>query len=129
MSIPRPIRLTDALATVVDYWSPRVVAALNGQYLKVVKVKGEFVWHQHAGEDELFLILKGSLRIQFEDGEALVREGECIVVPRGVRHSPVAEEECWLALFEPAETAHTGDVVTPRSRSIAEQLGAGEGAG
>jgi mannose-6-phosphate isomerase-like protein (cupin superfamily) len=119
--LPRPRSLADELSRVTDFWSPRVVAALNGQYLKVARLKGEFVWHQHDAEDELFLVLKGVLRIQFEQGEVTVREGECIVVPRGVRHNPVADDECWIALFEPASTAHTGEVVTDRTRSIAEQ--------
>jgi mannose-6-phosphate isomerase-like protein (cupin superfamily) len=121
MTLPTPVNLRAAVADVSDHWSPRVVAACNGQYLKVAKVQGEFVWHQHAGEDELFLILKGTLRIQFEEGEVVLREGECLVVPRGVRHNPVAEEECWLALFEPAATAHTGEMVTGRTKSIEEQ--------
>ncbi len=123
MTLPAPVNLLAALGGVTEHWFPRVVATLNGQYLKVAKVQGEFVWHQHAGEDELFLILKGSLRMQFEEGDVVLGEGDCLVVPRGVRHRPVAEEECWLALFEPAETAHTGDVVIDRTRSIAEQLG------
>jgi homogentisate 1,2-dioxygenase len=121
MTPPRPTNLLDELSRVSDLWSPRVVAALNGQFLKVARVKGEFVWHQHEGEDELFLVLKGSLRIRFEDGDVILREGECVVVPRGVRHNPVAEEECWIALFEPAATAHTGEVVSDRTRSIADQ--------
>lgn len=121
MPLPTPTSLRDELGQVRDFWSPRVVAALNGQYLKVVKVKGEFVWHEHAAEDELFLILKGSLRLQFGEGDVVLHEGECLVVPRGVRHRPVAEEECWLALFEPAETAHTGEVQTERTRSVADQ--------
>lgn len=123
MTLPAPVNLLAALGGVTEHWFPRVVATLNGQYLKVARVQGEFVWHQHAGEDELFLILKGSLRMQFEEGDVVLGEGDCLVVPRGVRHRPVAEEECWLALFEPAETAHTGDVVIDRTRSIAEQLG------
>ncbi|HEX9894744.1 MAG TPA: cupin domain-containing protein [Gemmatimonadales bacterium] len=121
MAIPTPTSLLGELAQVTELWSPRVVAALNGQFLKVAKVQGEFVWHQHDGEDELFLILRGTLRIQFEDGEVTLHEGECLVVPRGVRHRPVAESECWLALFEPAATTHTGEVVSERTRSIAEQ--------
>ena len=116
-----PTNLKQELAQVTELWSPRVVAQLNGQFLKVARVQGEFVWHHHEAEDELFLILKGSLRIEFEDGAVTLGEGECLVVPRGVRHRPVAEQECWIALFEPAATAHTGDVVSDRTRSIAEQ--------
>ncbi len=118
---PRAVSLADELAAVTEHWSPRVVARLNGQFVKVAKVQGEFVWHDHAGEDEFFLVLKGELRIDFEDGSVTLREGECCVVPRGVRHRPVAPDECWLALFEPAETAHTGDVDDPRRRSVEEQ--------
>lgn len=125
----RPIRLETELAAVTELWSPRVVATLNGQMVKVAKLQGEFVWHQHESEDEMFLVLKGSMRIQFEDGEVSLAEGDCFVVPRGVRHNPVAEEECWIALFEPAATAHTGEVVTERTRTIAEQQAHLHGAG
>jgi len=118
---PRAISLTAELDQVSSHWSPRVVASLNGQYLKVAKLEGEFVWHDHAGEDELFLVLRGSLRLDFNDGSVTLGEGECCMVPRGVRHRPVADEECWVALFEPAATAHTGDVVDPRTRSLADQ--------
>lgn len=93
-----------------DHWSPKVIATLNGQHVKLAKVKGEFVWHDHANEDEMFLIIKGSLKIEFRNKTEYLEEGEMIVVPRGVAHNPVAEEECWLMLFEPAETKHTGDV-------------------
>jgi mannose-6-phosphate isomerase-like protein (cupin superfamily) len=117
----QPIQLEAELTAVAELWSPRVVAELNGQMVKVAKLKGEFVWHQHDGEDEMFLVLKGAMRIQFEDGEVTLRQGECFVVPRGVRHNPVADEECWIMLFEPANTAHTGEVVTARTRSLAEQ--------
>ena len=127
MTVPAPIDLRDVVSRVPDLWSPRVVAALNGQYLKVARVQGEFIWHQHEGEDELFLILKGTLRIQLQAGELVLREGQCAVIPRGVLHNPVADEECWIALFEPAETTHTGNVASARARSIAEQLGPGAG--
>ena len=105
-----------------EHWSPKVVGRVADQYVKVAKIRGEFVWHAHEGEDELFLILKGSLRIQMEEGEATLGVGDIFVVPAGVRHNPVADEECWLALIEPAHTKHTGDVVTDRTRSIDEQL-------
>lgn len=116
-----PTNLQNELGQVTELWSPRVVAQLNGQFVKVAKVQGQFLWHHHEAEDELFLILKGSLRIEFEDESVTLKEGECLVVPRGVRHRPVADQECWIALFEPAATAHTGDVVSERTRSIAEQ--------
>jgi mannose-6-phosphate isomerase-like protein (cupin superfamily) len=120
---PQVLNLKDEAGRLTKQWSPRVVAELNGQFVKVARVEGEFVWHDHASEDEMFLVLQGSLKIQFEDGEVVLNEGDCCVVPRGVRHNPIAKGECWLALFEPASTAHTGDVVHPKTRSVAEQLG------
>ncbi len=122
-AVPPVINLERAFDRVTEHWSPRVIAELNGQYVKLAKVRGEFVWHDHAAEDELFLVVRGSLEIQFEGGAVTLGPGECCVVPRGVRHNPVAAEECWLLLFEPAATAHTGGVVTDRTRSVAEQLG------
>jgi mannose-6-phosphate isomerase-like protein (cupin superfamily) len=116
------VNLEAAAGTLPEYWSPKVVARVGDQYVKVAKVLGEFVWHAHEGEDELFLILRGRLRIQFEDGDVELGPGDAFVVPAGVRHNPVAEEECWLALVEPVQTKHTGDVVTDRTRSIDEQL-------
>lgn len=96
---------------------------MNDSYIKVAKVKGEFVWHKHEGEDELFFVVKGSLRIQLEGGGAVtLREGELFVVPKNTMHNPVADEECWLMLIEPVSTKHTGDVETDRTRSIEEQL-------
>ena len=121
----RPVDLAAAAGALADTWSPRVVAQVNDQYVKVARVHGAFVWHAHADEDELFLVLRGRLRLDFEDRPAVaLGPGECYVVPRGVRHRPVADEEAWLALVEPAATRHTGDVVTARTRTLAEQLGA-----
>ena len=117
------VNLARHFAALGDFWSPRVVGRVNDQYGKVAKVKGELAWHAHADEDELFLVLKGRLVLQFEDGEVTLGEGECYVVPRGVRHNPVADEECWVVLVEPVTTRHTGDVTTPLTRSIEEQLG------
>jgi mannose-6-phosphate isomerase-like protein (cupin superfamily) len=116
------VNLKAAAGELEELWSPRVVAQVAEHYVKVAKVQGEFVWHAHEGEDELFLVLKGSLRIQMEDGEVTLGAGDIFVVPAGVRHNPVADEECWLALIEPAQTKHTGDVVTDRTRSIDEQM-------
>jgi len=117
------VNLEAAAGALTEHWSPKVVARVGDQYVKVAKVLGEFVWHAHEGQDELFLVLRGRLRIQLEDGEVALGPGDAWVVPAGVRHNPVADEECWLALVEPVETLHTGDVVTDRSRSIEEQLG------
>ncbi|HET7040728.1 MAG TPA: cupin domain-containing protein [Gemmatimonadales bacterium] len=107
---------------VTEHWSPKVVAQVNDQYLKIAKVKGRFVWHAHAGEDELFWVMRGRLRIEFRDRTVEIGPGECFVVPRGVEHNPIADEECWIVLIEPVATKHTGDVVTDRTRSISEQL-------
>ena len=116
------VSLEAACAALTDLWSPKVVARVGDQYVKVARLRGEFVWHAHEGEDELFLVLKGRLRIQLEDGEVSLGPGELFVVPAGVRHNPVADEECWVALVEPVATKHTGDIVTERTRSIGEQL-------
>ena len=110
-----------------DYWSPRVVGRVNDQYVKVAKVKGEFAWHQHDDEDELFLVVRGRLVIQMRDGDVSIGAGEFYVVPRGTPHNPVADEECWIMLVETVTTKHTGDVQTPLTRTIEEQLG-GKGA-
>ncbi len=117
-----PVTLTAAFDRVTDYWSPKVIGSVNDQLLKVAKVKGEFVWHAHDGQDELFYVVKGSLRIEFEDGAVILDQGDFLTVPSGVRHNPVADEECWLLLIEPASTKHTGDEVTPLTRSLDEQL-------
>ena len=120
-----PVDLRAAAAALDDTWSPRVVARLNDQLLKVVRVEGEFVWHDHAAEDELFLVLEGRLEIDFEDRPAAVLDaGMACVVPRGVRHRPRSPDGCLMALVEPASTAHTGAEQTPLTRSLADQLGA-----
>ena len=119
--LPPVVDLARAFERLTEYWSPKVVAELNGQLVKVAKLRGEFVWHDHAGEDELFLVARGRLAIQFEAGTVTLGPGECCVVPRGVRHNPAAEAECWVVLFEPAETRHTGEILTPRTRSVEEQ--------
>ena len=119
---PKPVNLERAAGALPDLWSPKVVARVGDQYVKVARVQGEFVWHAHEGEDELFLVLRGRLRIQLQDGEVALGPGDAFVVRAGVRHNPVAEQECWLALVEPVATKHTGDVTTDRTRSIEEQL-------
>jgi len=110
------------LDKVTDYWSPRVIARVNDQYVKVAKLKGELTWHKHDDEDELFHILKGSLVIEYENEVVHLEEGDIHVVPKGVMHNPVAEEECWIALVETVTTQHTGDVVMDKTRSIDQQL-------
>ncbi len=103
------INLAEKLALFSDHWNPRIVAELNGQHVKLVKFRGEFVWHHHAEEDELFLVVRGSFRMQFRDREVTLRAGELLVVPRGVEHRPVADEEVEVLLFEPAATVNTGN--------------------
>ena len=107
------VNLQQKLGLFSDHWNPRIVGDLNGQQVKLAKLQGEFVWHSHADEDELFLILKGTLRMELRDRTLTVREGEFIIVPRGVEHRPVAAEEVHLMLFEPAAIKHTGDVESP----------------
>ena len=93
-----------------DQWSPKIIAQCNGQDVKLAKIEGEFVWHDHKEEDELLFIVKGTLKIEFRDRLVTLRPGEMIVVPKGVEHKPIAEEEVWVMLFEPQSTKHTGDV-------------------
>ena len=109
-------------AGVSDYWSPRVVAQVNDQYVKVARLLGDFPWHYHEGEDELFLVLRGRLRLEFRGHVADLGPGQCCVVRRGVEHRPVCAEECWVVLIETVTTRHTGDLVTDRTRSIEDQL-------
>ena len=107
------VNLREKLALFSDYWNPRVIGELNGQHVKVVKFQGEFVWHSHAEEDEFFLVLQGSFRMEFRDRSVTLGEGEFMIVPRGVEHRPVAEREVQVMLFEPAQIKHTGDVESP----------------
>ena len=104
------VNIREKLALFFDHWNPRVVGELNGQHVKVVKFQGEFVWHDHAAEDELFLVVRGSFRMEFRDRSVTLNEGEFLIVPRGVEHRPVAEQEVEVMLFEPAQIKHTGDV-------------------
>jgi len=121
MDAPRsPARLAAALT---ERWSPRVVAELEDVYVKVAKVEGTLVWHRHDDEDELFYVLKGRLRLELENRAAVeLAEGELFVVPKGMRHLPVAEAECHLLLVERKTTRHTGDAVTDQTRALADQL-------
>ncbi len=112
----------DVAASLTELWSPRVIGEVDDSYVKVAKVLGTLEWHNHEHEDELFFILQGSLRIELESGSVVLNQGEMFVVPRGVQHNPVADEECLLMLIERKSTLHTGTVVTDRTRSLAEQL-------
>ena len=120
--MPKIASPKQAAAALTELWSPRVVAEVDDAYVKVAKVRGSLAWHSHENEDELFLILKGRLRIEMEAGPVELKEGELFVVPKGVRHNPVADEECHVMLIERKSTLHTGDVVTDKTRSIADQL-------
>lgn len=104
------VNLRQKLALFADHWNPRVIGELNGQHVKVAKFQGEFVWHSHAAEDELFLVLRGTFRMDFRDKSVTLGEGDFLIVPRGVEHRPVAEQEVEILLFEPAKIKHTGDV-------------------
>ena len=105
-----------------DYWSPKIVGALNGQQVKLVKLKGEFVWHQHENEDELFLVIKGQLLMRLRDQDLVLNAGELCIVPRRVEHKPVAEEEVHVLLFEPTSTFNTGNVRSEHSRDQLEWI-------
>lgn len=104
------VDIAQKLSLFDEHWSPKIVGELNGQLVKVVKFSGEFVWHHHDEEDEMFLVVDGRFRMEFRDGEVWIERGEFIVVPRGVEHRPVAEEEASVMLFEPASTLNTGNV-------------------
>jgi mannose-6-phosphate isomerase-like protein (cupin superfamily) len=108
-------------ASLTEYWSPRVIGEADDAYLKVAKVKGELTWHSHDDEDEVFVILDGSLKIEMDNETVDLNAGDMYIVPKGVRHNPVARQECLLMLIERKTTLHTGDTVTSKTRSIDEQ--------
>ena len=117
-----PVNLLQKFDLINDYWHPRIVGELNGQLVKLAKLKGEFVWHAHQHEDELFYIVKGRLMIEFRDKVVQLNEGDMLVVPKGVEHNSVAEEEAWVMLFEPAATKHTGEVEHELTRNQQEWI-------
>jgi mannose-6-phosphate isomerase-like protein (cupin superfamily) len=116
------VNLAEKFLKFQDYWNPRVIGELNDSHVKAVKLRGEFVWHHHDIEDELFLVVKGTLRMRFRDREVIVREGEFIIVPRGVEHLPVADEEVHIILLEPKTTLNTGNVTNERTVRELERL-------
>jgi mannose-6-phosphate isomerase-like protein (cupin superfamily) len=122
MGAMNKVNLAEKLALFSDYWSPKVVGELNGQQVKLVKFKGPFTWHHHDAEDEMFLVVKGRFRMELRDRNVELAEGEFIVVPKGVEHRPVADEEVHVLLFEPATTLNTGNVVNERTVRELERL-------
>jgi mannose-6-phosphate isomerase-like protein (cupin superfamily) len=118
LASPQKVNLAEKLSLFSEHWSPKIVGELNGQHVKLVKLQGEFVWHHHDEEDELFLVVEGRFRMEFRERSVWIEEGEFIVVPRGVEHRPVAEEEAGVLLFEPASTSNTGSA--GGDRTVAE---------
>ena len=119
---PTKINLREKLGAIDQYWSPRVAAELNGQHVRLAKLNGTFDWHHHDKEDELFLVLEGTLRIEFRDGAVELGEGEMVVVPRGLEHRPVAEDDVHVLLFEPAATLNTGNITNERTIAKPESI-------
>jgi len=122
MRIMDKINIADKLSLIHEHWKPHIAGELNGQLVKLVKFQGEFVWHHHDNEDEMFLVVKGRFRMEFHDRHEWIEEGEFIVVPRGIEHRPVADEECWLLLFEPASTLNTGNVMNELTQPDLERV-------
>jgi mannose-6-phosphate isomerase-like protein (cupin superfamily) len=116
------VNISKKFAEFSDYWSPKVIGELNGQHVRLAKLHGEFVWHHHDAEDELFLVVKGRLLMRFRDREVWVNEGELIIIPKGVEHLPVAEEEVHVILLEPATTLNTGNVENQRTVKHLERI-------
>ena len=116
------VNLAEKLSRVTDYCNPRIVGELNDCYVKVVKLRGEFVWHHHENEDEMFLVVQGQLRMRFRDRDQMVNPGEFIIVPKGVEHLPVADEETHIVLLEPKTTLNTGNIQNERTRAELERI-------
>ena len=119
---PRKVDLAEAFARFHEHWSPKIAGELNDFQVRLAKLQGEFVWHRHEREDELFLVVKGRLRMQLRTGDVLLDPGQFLIVPHGVEHCPAAEEECWVLLLEPASTLNTGDVEDQRTVRQLERL-------
>ena len=116
------INIEEKLSLIKDHWNPRIAGELNGQQIKLAKFKGEFIMHKHENEDEMFLVLKGSFRMEMGDKSIEINEGEFLIVPKGVEHKPVADEEVSVMLFEPASTLNTGDKVNEYTRRNIEKI-------
>ena len=116
------INLVQKLSLFNEHWSPKIVGELNDSFIKLAKLKGEFDWHHHENEEELFFVVKGQLQIKFRDKEVILDEGELVVIPRGVDHLPVAVEEVHVMLIEPKGTLNTGNVVTEKTREVLDRI-------
>ena len=116
------VNVVEKFALIDDYWSPKIVGELNSQYVKLAKLKGDFIWHHHETEDELFLVIKGELTLKFRDHDIILQEGEFLIVPRGVEHKPVAEDEAHVLLFEPKSTLNTGIIRGERTVEDLERI-------
>jgi mannose-6-phosphate isomerase-like protein (cupin superfamily) len=116
------VNLAEKFSRIDRHWCPKVVGELNGQHVRLVKIQGEFIWHRHDAEDELFLVVRGRFRMEFRDRHVELGEGELLIVPRGVEHRPVADEECHVLLFEPTGTLNTGNVRNERTIDRPERL-------
>ena len=122
MAVVEKVDLAASFARISDYWNPRIAGELNGQLVKLVRFQGEFVWHSHAEEDELFLVVGGAFRMEYRDHSVDLGPGQFLIVPRGVEHRPVAEREAQVLLFEPASTLNTGNVRNERTRERLERI-------
>jgi mannose-6-phosphate isomerase-like protein (cupin superfamily) len=116
------VNISKKLSQFDEHWSPKIIAELNGQEVKLAKIKGEFDWHSHADEDEMFLVIAGTFTMEYRDRSVVLTEGELVVVPRGVEHRPVAVEECSIMLFEPAGVVNTGDAPVSGKTNAAERI-------
>lgn len=116
------VNLQQKFSLFSEHWSPKIVGELNGQHVKLAKLKGEFVWHKHDEEDELFFVVKGSLKMEYRDRTVEVNENEFLIVPKGVEHKPVAKEEVWVMLFEPSSTVNTGDTKSDLTKNDLDRI-------
>jgi mannose-6-phosphate isomerase-like protein (cupin superfamily) len=116
------VNISEKFSQFQDYYNPRIVGELNGQHVKATKLKGEFIWHHHDHEDELFLVIKGTLKMALRDKTVEINEGEFLIVPRGVEHKPIADEEVHILLFEPASTLNTGNIENEKTRKELEKI-------
>jgi len=118
----KAININQKFSLFNEHWSPKIIGELNGQDVKLAKIKGEFVWHDHKNEDELFFIIKGTLKLEFRDKMVTLNEGEMLIIPKGVEHKPIADEEVWVLLFEPSNIKHTGDVEHELTKESFEKI-------